>query len=434
MPRSPANCRGTGSIFWSATPRSCRAISRARREAPSARSLILLHTGILGRLRGVTARFDISDARAGAMAKAENWFFKITGITAMTENKRADAERMMAYAMGKNRGKEFAALGADETRMLQAFGIGDREWALLHRADWNTIAGETYLTPDVARKISNEDAEGYLKEKGSISDQATSSLMLRMAGHIPAEAADRVRQDLALKLWAYYSERGQFAVLEPGAREKAILYQGTQQGSPLNVALRLLLQFKQFPATMITKSWGTEVYGGAKGLGRIAGLTELVVSSTLFGVLANYLNSTFKGQDPNAQWKNQPAQALISGFLRGGAASIYGDFLLGEWSRFGMSALDTLAGPTAGQINSVAELWTDLTHMKKGAATGALAVRMARSNAPFLNMIYVRTLFDYLVTYRLQEYLNPGYLERMERTMKDKQGIEFNFRPTQYSR
>jgi len=394
----------------------------------------LLHTGILGRLRGVTARFDISDARAGTLAKMENTFFRITGMTAMTENKRADAERMMAYAMGKNRGRDFAALGADETRMLQAFGIGDKEWALLHKVDWNTIEGETYLTPDVARRISNADAEAYLADRGSIADKATSSVMLRMAGHIPAEAADRVRQDLALKLWSYYSERGQFAVLEPGAREKAILYQGTQQGSPLNVALRLLLQFKQFPATMITKSWGAEIYGGRKGLGRIAGLVELTVASTLAGVMANYLNQTFKGQDGTAQWRNQPAQALISGFLRGGAASIYGDFLLGEWSRFGMSAADTLLGPTAGQINSVAELWTDLTHMKKGTATGALAVRMVRSNTPFLNMIYTRSLFDYLVTYRLQEWLNPGYLERMERTMKDKQGIEFMIHPRQVSR
>ncbi|SDD95704.1 hypothetical protein SAMN05216337_1017152 [Bradyrhizobium brasilense] len=394
----------------------------------------LLHTGILGRLRGVTARFDISDARAGTMAKVENHFFKWTGMTAMTENKRADAERMMAYAMGKNRGKAFAELGADEGRMLEAFGIGDKEWSLLNTAEWNTIEGQTYLTPDVAQRLSNDDVDAYLKSRGSISDQATSSVMLRMAGHIPTEAADRARQDLALKLWAYYSERGQYAVLEPGAREKAILYQGTQQGSPLNVALRLLLQFKQFPATMITKSWGTEIYGGRTGLGRIAGLTELIVGSTIFGVLANFLNQTAKGQDPTTQWKNQPVQALISGFLRGGAASIYGDFLLGEWSRFGMSAADTLLGPTAGQFNALAELWTDATHMKKGAATGALAVRMVRSNTPYLNTIYLRTAFDYMVTYRLQEWLNPGYLERMERTMKDKQGIEFWLRPTQVSR
>jgi hypothetical protein len=393
----------------------------------------LLHTGILGRLRGVTARFDISDARAGTMAKLENTFFKITGITAMTENKRADAERMMAYALGKQRDVEWAALKDDPRRMLEAFGIGEHEWQLLHKVGWNEIEGERYLTPDVARRLTDEDIEGYLKGKDSISEQATSSVLLQMAGHTQA-LNDRARQDLALKLWAYFAERGNFAVLEPGAREKAILYQGTQQGSPLNIALRLLLQFKQFPTTMITKSWGAEIYGGRTGLGRIAGLTELIVGSTLFGVLANYLNQTAKGQDATSQWKNQPVQALISGFLRGGAASIYGDFLLGEWSRFGMSALDTLAGPTVGQVNAAAELWTDLTHMKKGAATGALAVRMVRSNTPFLNMIYTRSAFDYLVMYRLQEWLNPGYLERMERTMKDKQGIEFWLRPTQVSR
>jgi len=62
------------------------------------------------------------------------------------------------------------------------------------------------------------------------------------------------------------------------------------------------------------------------------------------------------------------------------------------------------------------------------------ATDCSEPHEPYLNMIYVRSLFDYLVTYRLQEWLNPGYLERMERTMKDKQGIEFNFRPTQYSR
>lgn len=393
----------------------------------------LLHTGILGRLRGVTARFDISDARAGSMAKLENIFFKWTGITAMTENKRADAERMMAYALGKQRDVEWGALKDDPRRMLEAFGIGEAEWKLLHKVDWHELEGERYLTPDIARQLTDEDIESYMKSKGSIAEQATSSMLLQTAGHTQ-NLNDRMRQELSLKLWSYFSERGQFAVLEPGAREKAILYQGTQSGSPLNVALRLLLQFKQFPATMITKSWGAEIYGGRNALGRIAGLTELIVGSTFFGILANYLNQTAKGQDAASQWKNQPVQALISGFLRGGAASIYGDFLLGEWSRFGMSALDTLAGPTAGQINSVAELWTDMTHIKKGAATGALAVRMVRSNIPGLNTIYLRMGFDYLVMYRLQEWLNPGYLERMERTMKDKQGIEFLLRPTQVSR
>ena len=390
----------------------------------------LLHTGILGRLRGVTARFDISDARAGTMAKMENTFFKITGISAMTENKRADAERMMAYALGRKRGKAFADLGDMETHLLQGFGIGDKEWDLLHKAKWHDLEGDLYLTPDIAKAIPDSDIAAYMKSK-----------LVSVAGEkgIAVSAFDSVRQELALKLWAYFSERGTFAVLEPGARERAILYQGTQLNSPLNLALRLVMQFKQFPTTMISKTWGTEIYGGAGRMDKVAGIVELIVASTLAGAMANFLNPLAKGQDPTAQWRNQPGQALLAAFIRGGAATIYGDYLLGEFSRHGFQALDSAVGPTFGQTNRLFELYNDLKadafgDRKKGKAAGALALKMTRDHLPYMNMIYTRAAFDYLITYRLQEWINPGYLGRMERGMKQRSGAEFLLRPTLVSR
>lgn len=399
----------------------------------------LLHAGILNRLRGVTARFDIADGAPGAMAKLENTFFKITGMTPMTENKRSDAERLMAFHMGQQRDKSFAELGAAETRILQAFGIGDREWALLHKADWNEIEGERYLTPDVALKIKDEDVRAHLDEGLGIAERAAAAVQppAGIVGDAAREAPgrlDRARQDLALKLWAYYGERGNYAVIDVGPREKAMLYQGTRPGEKLNLTLRLLLQFKQFPTAMVSRVWGREIYGGETGLGRIAGLTELVVSTTMYGMLANYLNQLAKGQDPNSMWRNSPGQAVLSGFLRGGAASIYGDFLLGEWSRHGLQPLETAAGPIAGQLNQVFEIYSDLTHMKRGAATAALGARLLRSNLPFGNMIYTKWATDYLIYYRFMEWLNPGYLQRMQQTMKDKQGIEFLLSPRTFAR
>lgn len=398
----------------------------------------LLHTGILGRLRGVTARFDISDARAGTLAKMENTFFKITGMTAMTENKRADAERMMAYALGKNRGKDFAELGQMETHLLQGFGLGDREWKLLHQANWHELEGRTYLTPDIATRIPEEAIKAYANEGRSISEQA-SSTMLNMAGIIPGGLVERTRQDLALKLWAYFGERGQYAVIEPGAREKALLLQGSQRNSPTNLALRLLLQFKQFPATILMKTWETELRGGGTRMDKVAGITELIVGTTLAGALANFLNATAKGQDPTAQWRNEPGQALMAAFLRGGAASIYGDYLLGEYSRHGMNFVEGLAGPTIGQANRLVELYNLLKQdsadafrdrdKHKGSQTAALAVKSVRDNLPFMNMIYTRAAFDYLITNRLQEWLNPGYLQRMEQGMKQRSGTEFWLSP-----
>jgi len=225
-------------------------------------------------------------------------------------------------------------------------------------------------------------------------------------------------------------------VLEVGPKERAILYQGlSQREHPfLFHALRLLLQFKQFPTAMITRAWGAEIYGGGSRMDKIAGLTELIVASTLFGMMANYLNQLFKGQDPNKQIAHSPAGFLAAGFIRGGAASIYGDFLLGEWSRHGLLPSASILGPSIGQLDRVSELWSDLAHMKAGKATGMLGVRLARNNLPFMNMIYTKLGFDYLILYRLQEAINPGYLERMERTMKDKQGVEFWLRPSQVSR
>ncbi|MCC6172077.1 MAG: hypothetical protein IT481_08615 [Gammaproteobacteria bacterium] len=427
-----------GLSFWERNRTLIDDYFRGAPESAKRQVYELLHAGVLEQLHGATARWDVGDAKYGLLAKAENLFFKITGQTTMTANKRSAAERMMALNLGHQRGLAFGELDPGLARILQGFGIGDAEWALLGKAAWHDIEGGTYLTPDVARAIPDADMKAYLRQRGTLSD------MVAAAGAVPPvesrqaterAALDRARQELGLKLWSYFSERGQYAVIEVGARERAILYQGTRPGEPLNLALRLIMQFKQFPTAMITRSWAADIYGGAKGMDRVGGLVELAVYSTIMGMAANYLNQLAKGQDPNSPWRNQPGNALGAAFLRGGAGSIYGDFLMGEWSRHGRSLLDTVAGPTLGQANAVAEVWADITHPTKWSkGTLALGENIARQNTPFANMIYTKAAVDYLIHFRLQEHLRPGYLERMERSMKDKQGIEFWLRPTQISR
>lgn len=405
----------------------------------------LLHAGVLDMVRSATARFDAPfDARAGFMSWLENKFFTVSLIAPMTRNKRTGAERMMALHMGGQRGKDFSALGAAETRILQAFGIAEKEWALLNKAEWTTIDGSTYLTPDVVERISDADMRAYAGEGLSISERAAAALQdppVLGGGAAPrmSDPLQRARSELAMKLWAYYGDRGQFAVIEPGANERAIM-QGwggrgaVQTGTPLNNALRILTQFKTFPVTMMTKVWGREIYGGKDAMGKVSGIVELMVMGTLLGTLANVLSQYAKGQDPLKQIQNDPLKYLIAGFMRGGAGSIYGDFLLGEFSRHGLTAADNILGPTFGQINSLATLWSDLTHTKANKATGALALRTIRTNTPMANMIWTKMAVDYLFFYRLQEWINPGYLQRYEALMKRNAGIEFWLKPSQVSR
>lgn len=428
-----------GMGFWQRNASTFSDYFRGGMDSGKREAARLLHSGILDEIRGATARFDApGDSRAGTMSWLENRFFKISGIQPMTRNKRQGAERMMALHMGGQKGKRFDELGTAESRIMKAFGIGEREWSLLNNVDWHTIDGQTYLTPDIATRISDADIKAYLGDRLSISERAAVLGPEAGISNAPTQV-ERARADLAMKLWSYYGDRANFAVIEVGAREKAILYgwgqEGIQAGSPLNNALRMMLQFKQFPTAMITKVWGREIYGGTGAMDKVAGMTELMVMGTLWGMLANYLNQLAKGQDPNEQIRNKPVQWILSGFIRGGGGTIYGDFLLGEWNRFGLPASSSLLGPTFGQIDRIAELWADITHPKalggsrSGTQTGALATRMVRENTPFANMIWTKWAVDYLVFYRLQEAINPGYLRRSEQFMKDKQGIEFWLRP-----
>lgn len=380
----------------------------------------------------IAQRFDSGGVAHDVIARAEQRFFRWTAISAMTFNQRHRAEQIMARHMGMERGKVFSDLGAPEQRVLSLFDIGKAEWDVLHKVAWNEINGSTYLTPEVATRLSDADVKGYLIATGKLHKDAS--------GQSVDFAVKRARDDLGVRLASYFADRGEFAVLEPGARERArFSFSGNMRLRPGTVggeALRLFMQFKQFPATMMMKTWSREIYGGQGRADKIAGLTEFVVYATMLGVVANGLNQLTKGQDPFSKWKNEPAGALLAGFIRGGAASIYGDFLLGEWSRHGLVPSAAILGPVLGQIDQVSEIWSDLTHMNARKATGMLGLRMARDNTPFANMIYTKYAVDALIYWRMAEWMSPGFLERHERTMKDKQGIEYldQLRPTRVAR
>jgi hypothetical protein len=90
-------------------------------------------------------------------------------------------------------------------------------------------------------------------------------------------------------------------------------------------------------------------------------------------MLANYLNQTAKGQDPNSQWRNHPAQR---GARRLPARRRRLDLRRLPARRVvaprPAGARDA-ARPDVGQVNQVTEIWADLTHMKGRAATASLA-------------------------------------------------------------
>lgn len=381
------------------------------------------------RLGHMMAMYDVADAPAGALAKAETTFFKLTGVSSVIDNQRGDAEAMFASHLGSKRGQDWATIGRKEQRVLQGFGLGEAEWKALHGVDWTTIGDRTYLFPPDALKLSDDQTRAYLKEtaKGIEAKEPTKNDL------------DKAREDLALQIASTYSDRAGYAIPMPSARIRAILFgKNFEPGTPINAALRLIYQFKIWPADMITRAWGRERYGtiGDGRLDRVSGIVEMIVGGAVFGVAAEAVREAIQGKDPIEKIQKHPVAALAKGLERSGMGSMFGDFLLGEFDRHGFSGVSSLAGPTVSQLDTLLDLLHAGGRTKEGMWSqtamrerGADALRLAHDNTPFMNLWATSMAMDTLVWHRLQEWINPGYLKRREERMEQQQGTKFWLSP-----
>jgi hypothetical protein len=166
---------------------------------------------------------------------------------------------------------------------------------------------------------------------------------------------------------------------------------------------------------------------------QLLGLSQLVMWSTAFGYMALASKDLIKGREPRDPLDSK---TWMASFIQGGGLGIYTDFIFGEASRFGNKPLETLAGPAAGRVASL----VDLFQKSRLAATGedvdlaSNLLRQAQSSTPFAGLFYVKPVLDYAIFYRTQEWLNPGTLRRMEQRVKRENNQDFLIRPSEVIR
>jgi hypothetical protein len=288
---------------------------------------------------------------------------------------------------------------------MRAFGIEEAEWNALSSARWTQgVEGRTYLTPRDAMAIPEHAIDAYNQATGQVHEYG------------------EFREEMARRLYAYYADRMDYAVLNPGIGERALMYQGAAADTGLGMALRLAMQFKSFMVTQMRKTWGREIYGGQGGLGAVSGLVQFAVMGTTLGIVSNALTQIFKGQDPFSQWDEFPTQAVLAGFTRAGAASVVGDFLFADFNRHGRSVAAYVLGPTGGEVERFARVYS---HMVRGENPAGDVINFAHGITPFTNSFYTKMALDYLIWNGLTELANPGYMRKAERRLKRDQGIEY---------
>jgi len=123
-----------------------------------------------------------------------------------------------------------------------------------------------------------------------------------------------------------------------------------------------------------------------------------------------------------------PGKIAVASVLQSGFGGIAGDFLFNDYRQYSYSFLDLAAGPSGSTLNDLVEFGATITDVATGgdpvdaAATGWRAIK---SNIPYANWWASRTAFDYLINYQVQEILNRGSLQRMERRFKQKNNQDF---------
>jgi hypothetical protein len=370
----------------------------------------------------VTQRFNFGDGLPGQASKLQQLFFKFNGMTWWQDSIRASATRAFSHRLALNVGHSFDKLGSDLQRVLRLYGIGEDQWSIIRQAATKEADGRRYVVPETIADLPREAFEALLAKQGiPVTD--------RRVADLKREIQDQLR--------TYFVDRAEFAAVTPDQRTRAMILRGTQPGTVDGEAIRFFAQFKSFSFAFAQKVLGREIYGrGADSLwqalrngnGEMQGLAQVILWMTVFGYGSMVAKDLVKGRTPRdplsrATW--------IAAMAQGGGAGIYGDFLFGQANRFGGGIVGTFAGPAAGTGNDLYDLYT---RARDGDDSAAQAFRVALNNTPFMNLFYTRIALDYLILYRIQEWLNPGSLRRMERRVQRENGQEFLVRPSTVAR
>lgn len=382
------------------------------------------------------------------LSKWTSRFFKITGLDAWTNSTRLAAADSLMNHMSGFTNRDFGSLPTSLQRSLKLFDIGNEEWSLLRQTNQRQVDGNNYL---VADEISNirDKIQSLLAAKGA-------------TGQALELATDRYIDQLKTKLINFYHDGLSHMVIEPDAATK--YYQtwgGLNPGSAGGEIARYAMQFKSFSVGYMRKILFDQIYethdsvlfgnrkeGGRfwqrenvmnsylldlsrEGISQKMHLAKYIAATAVMGYIAGALKDASKGKEPRPFFDKDGdinKATLTAALLQGGGLGIFGDFAFGDYNRFGGGLADTLVGPvigTAGDIMSI------VAASREGKDVKAKTANLLINNTPFINAFYTRTAFNYLFFYGLQDYLNPGYLRRMQRNLKKQNDQEFIFPPSQ---
>lgn len=366
---------------------------------------------------------------AGRAAKwsqtAASKILQLSGMNAIDGGNRRAFGAVMMDVTGDltRRFDSLAALEAGDRRVLEGAGITQQDWSVWRLAqpeDWRG-AGDQVLTAGSIYRIT--DAE-----------------LAPLVGTLGVSAS-RLREQAATKLLGVVLDETSMAIPAPGARERAFMHGNNKRGEWGGEFMRSFWQFKSFSVSMISKHF-KRALAQETGWGKAGYVAALFATTTVLGAVALQLNEIASGRDP----KNMADDELggipglrfgMAAMLKGGALSLYGDFLFNNTTQGGTSALAAFGGPLAGDVETLLNLRGMTANAvlddKDPSSIGARLLQLGKGHIPGANLWYTKAATDHMIFHQMQEYFSPGYLNRMERRAQKEFGQSFWWEPGEMS-
>lgn len=345
---------------------------------------------------GLIADSKIGDMRMYAEGNfGDNWTSRVANATmkvsllnAWTDGVRRAFSVTMMAGMARIAKTPWEALDSMDRARLETSGWTPQEWSVLQKATPEEWKGKQMLTPESIMSIEGLD------------HNAKQRAVSRLLGTLVDE-----------------SEYGSPA---SNLVSRTIQAGGTRAGTTTGELYRHVMLFKGYPFAMIFRHFDRAINGDMTPAGKIAYSANMLIAPALFGALALHLKDLIDGKDPRPM---DSAKFWSAAVAQGGGLSFIGDLLLNGQGAQGQSqgsaAIGSIAGPVAG---AASELFFDLgaeniRQAMNGEDThaGAEAFRWLRSHTPFVNLWYAKLVLDRAALDEFQEFLSPGYTDRMRR-------------------
>ena len=403
-------------------------VLQGRPKAEAAEISFLWGEGYDGMLGNITNPAAANDGPIGYLAKMQQNFFKWTGLLYWTDVSRSVAGRTIAAEMGMRAKTSYGALPERYRDLLGRHGIDEPRWNAIRSAKLRNANGKDYVTPDLI----------YNVDEAAIIPLVSKRLENAKTPEARASIVQDGRRDLMMAALRFVGDETNYAIIETDAKTRryATLGHTLRPGTLAGEIVRSVMQFKSFPLAFLDRTLGRAIIGRGAGAWDIKNpkfwtdtaphIGALIAGMTLAGYASIIVKDALKGYWP----PRDPAdnRTWMAAFLQGGAAGIYGDFLFSESNRFGGGLLGTLAGPTIGNADKLAQTWMDARDavLSQGddEFSGARAFSTAVGMVPYGNLFYVKPALDFLVLNSMRDALSPGYLHRQERNRMREYGQE----------